>query len=278
MKSTNQVLGLPVMGIQEGKMVGEIVDIIASAKTKNVEQLLVSTEDSRLPLILNMSDVVSIGESFVLVKSVEMLSKIYRDAETIKIVEEGIYLLDLGTVMGSGDEKGKIVEVEFDEKSGAISKLILDDESVYGKDDIVCLTTKFAFFGDVPGLGFLTPVAETEAAAAPAQAVAAVPEVEVVAETVAAPVVETVVEAVVEPVVETVVEPVAEPVEEPVVEEPMDEALKESISYLMGKTLNDDVASDDGSFEIKKGTVLTKELIVEAYAQDVIPILTLNVD
>jgi len=44
----------------------------------------------------------------------------------------------------------------------------------------------------------------------------------------------------------------------------------DSISYLVGKTVTEDVVSRDGAFIIKTGTVLTQELVIEAEANDVL--------
>lgn len=50
-----------------------------------------------------------------------------------------------------------------------------------------------------------------------------------------------------------------------------------SMTYLLGKTVSSDIVGEGGSFTIKKGTVLTKELIVEAEAHDMLLMLTMNV-
>lgn len=53
---------------------------------------------------------------------------------------------------------------------------------------------------------------------------------------------------------------------------------KESLSYLMGKTTKDTIISEDGSFRIEAGTVLTAGLLKQAARfDDVLLTLTLNV-
>lgn len=53
------------------------------------------------------------------------------------------------------------------------------------------------------------------------------------------------------------------------------QALKE---FLINMTVNSDVASEDGSFVIKKGSELTAELIDQAEKQDMLLLLTMSVD
>ncbi len=50
-----------------------------------------------------------------------------------------------------------------------------------------------------------------------------------------------------------------------------------SVSYLVGKTLTADVTSDDETFTIQKGTVLTKELVMAAEENGVLLKLTMAV-
>jgi hypothetical protein len=50
-----------------------------------------------------------------------------------------------------------------------------------------------------------------------------------------------------------------------------------SVSFLTGKMVPNDIASEDGAFVIKRGTVLTKELIYEAEKNDMLVQLTMAV-
>ena len=52
---------------------------------------------------------------------------------------------------------------------------------------------------------------------------------------------------------------------------------EESIAYLVGKTVNADITSEDGEFFITKGTVLTEELIEEAAKHDALLRLTMGI-
>lgn len=52
---------------------------------------------------------------------------------------------------------------------------------------------------------------------------------------------------------------------------------KESYEFLTGKTLMSDVHSDDGSFMLPAGTILTEEILREAAARDMMLMLTLSV-
>ncbi|MDR2514966.1 MAG: hypothetical protein LBD02_07170 [Christensenellaceae bacterium] len=50
-----------------------------------------------------------------------------------------------------------------------------------------------------------------------------------------------------------------------------------SMNFLLGKTLTQDVASQDGGFRIARGTQLSRELILQAERHDLLPLLTLAV-
>ncbi len=61
-------------------------------------------------------------------------------------------------------------------------------------------------------------------------------------------------------------------------EEPEPEPeLDENVAFLVGKVVNSDVASGDGGFVIKAGTVLTAELVTEAEKRDMMLQLTMAV-
>lgn len=69
-----------------------------------------------------------------------------------------------------------------------------------------------------------------------------------------------------------------EPVEKVEQPRPEDAFEKESFGYLMGKTTKDAIASEDGSFRIEAGTVLTADILKQAARfDDVLLALTLNV-
>ena len=50
------------------------------------------------------------------------------------------------------------------------------------------------------------------------------------------------------------------------------------VELLVGATLVDDVASEDGSFTVAKDTVLTREIVDDAIAHDALLLLTLAAD
>ena len=50
-----------------------------------------------------------------------------------------------------------------------------------------------------------------------------------------------------------------------------------TIDYLMGKTVRSDLRSDDGGFTVSAGTVITRELILEAQRHDALLLLTMEV-
>jgi sporulation protein YlmC with PRC-barrel domain len=52
----------------------------------------------------------------------------------------------------------------------------------------------------------------------------------------------------------------------------------ESIAYLIGRTLIEDIASDNELFRAAKGTIITKELIREAQENDCLVQLTMNAE
>ena len=50
------------------------------------------------------------------------------------------------------------------------------------------------------------------------------------------------------------------------------------VDFLIGKTLNDDVANADDTFALPKGTEITREIALDAKKHDALLLLTMSVD
>ncbi|MBS6248250.1 MAG: hypothetical protein KH454_03315 [Eggerthella sp.] len=50
------------------------------------------------------------------------------------------------------------------------------------------------------------------------------------------------------------------------------------LDFLIGKTLNDDVANADDTFALPKGTEITREIALDAKKHDALLLLTMSVD
>ncbi len=120
MKSSSQVLGLPLMSVKEGQKVGSVQDIVVDAQNKKVEALVVRGSKNDYDFHqLKLIDVMGIGKDFVIMQSIENVKSI----ETGRV---GVPLLNVQCIAASGDVLGSVTEFEFDEKAGDIKAVKID--------------------------------------------------------------------------------------------------------------------------------------------------------
>lgn len=268
MKKSSEVLGLKVIGIKEGAEKGIAQDFMLDASSKLVKYLVIKTNNGYVFRVMLVSDVVSIGADYVTTSTMSNVKSLYESQELMEEVEKGFFILGATVLSSSGDIIGAVEDFYFDEKTGVLETIFLNDGSELPAASITTLADKIVFVenSDMPAAAPSTAAFEEPAAV----------EAELIEmETVAEPAVEAAVSEI--PEVAAQVEVVAEP--EPVAEEaPKRSALEEeSIAFLLGKTVMSEVLSDDGLFRVEEGTVLTEEIIEQAEQHDAILTLTLSV-
>jgi uncharacterized protein YrrD len=121
MKSSSQVTGLPLMGIKEGLEFGTVRDIVVDPQSKKVKSLILQGSQSGYDFReLKVSDVVGIGKDYVITQSIA-------NAVATGLTDAGMALLNVRCIAASGNVLGTIKDFVFDEKTGEISSVQLDN-------------------------------------------------------------------------------------------------------------------------------------------------------
>ncbi len=261
MKKSSEVLGLKVIGIQEGQENGIAQDFMIDTISKNIKYLILKSSSGYGFRVMNVTDVEAIGTDYIITSSVENAINIYESKEIMEEMEKGFFILGTTVLSSTGDIIGTVADFTFEEKTGEMDTIILNDGNTFNASNIATLAGKMVF------------IDQQRQHMQPQEQIAQQQEVAVAIE-----------EPVVEPEVileeQFVPEEVPVVVEEaPVVEETSERSAleQESIAFLLGKTVKSEVLSDDGMFRLEAGTELTEEIINLAEKHDAILTLTLSV-
>lgn len=293
MKKSQEIIGLPVFSVMDGKKIGQVKDLVLNPEEGKLDFILVSNgswySGAR---VLPYKAVMGIGLHAVTTESDSLMTNISETASAHSLLQRNIEIKGNKVLTNRGNLIGVVIEYEVDETDGKITKLeykTAQDESVievidanqvltYGLDVIVIKE-------EAVGSGPIGGQSSTEEMAQPAEDTEAV----IVAQVTAAPapasaaVIET---AVSEPVnVPPVtqpesVRPVVPPVPQPAVPSPVVEETAEAASatpgaggdgaaffkqrqrqFLLGKKLIQDIKDANGVLLIPEGTVVTERII-----------------
>ncbi|MCL6634340.1 MAG: PRC-barrel domain-containing protein [Peptococcaceae bacterium] len=258
MKSSQQILGLPVLSIEEGKKIGEVKHLVLNPQRGTLDYLLVEDGAWYLgPKALPFSAVQGIGEFALTIAGRSSLSGISELSGAVDLLEKDLRLPGLKVLSKKGRLVGSISEYFINEDTGEIAgcqlvpvngetpagiiprKLIL----TYGRDFLVVEEgVEDRLLEELPEAG---TAAEGRGGAAKSPAAA-----------------DTLPQS-------------------PAGEKQTGEALKhfeeEQRKYILGKKVAIRIVADNGEVVAEEGEVITDETIERARAADRYIQLTLNV-
>lgn len=286
METNQTILTREVVVIDSQKKLGSVKALRVDAAAMAVSHYIVNNESTGSFLVLPFENAIAVGDTFLTVQNRDDFLAA-NDADSNKVLQNGYVLLQEQVFSKTGNALGAVKGFEFDAAQGTVTQILLEDGSAFAADCFIFFSPDFVFVEDG------TPTAadiRLGANAEPAIEVAAVevaaeePVVEFVemtlpldeADAAAVPAPEE--QASVSPAEAEVVE-VIEP--EIIIAETVDEDSitdEEIMDFLIGTTLQADVTSDDGLFQLLKGTVLTRAMIMEASDHDAILLLTINAE
>lgn len=285
METNESILVRDVVGLDDRRVIGKMRELRVDCDSLAVSHYIVASATTTAPLVLPFDRALSVGDTFVTIQSRENFLPA-SSTEAQALIAGGFKLVGVEAYSRTGNKLGAIASYDFDPVYGAVTSVTLADGTVFGADTFVFFAPEFVFVDD----GAKT--------AAELRATGLVTD-EAVAEAVAEEIVE---EAVEEAVAEAAVEAAEEEAEaeEEAAEEAVEEAAADAeeateeaeeleapelsdedaqlVELLVGATLVDDVASKDGAFSQKKGTVLTRAMVYDAVAHDALLMLTLGAD
>lgn len=285
METNESILVRDVVGLDDRRVIGKMRELRVDCDSLAVSHYIVASATTTAPLVLPFDRALSVGDTFVTIQSRENFLPA-SSTEAQALIAGGFKLVGVEAYSRTGNKLGAIASYDFDPVYGAVTSVTLADGTVFGADTFVFFAPEFVFVDDgaktaaeLRATGLVTDEAVAEAVAE-----------EIVEEAVEEAVAEAAVEAA-EEEAEAAEEAAEEAVEEAAAdaEEATEEAEEleapelsdedaQLVELLVGATLVDDVASKDGAFSQKKGTVLTRAMVYDAVAHDALLMLTLGAD
>jgi len=144
MKLAGTIKKLPIFGINEGTHLAVITNLYVNRKSRKVEYLSVLNNAGDIfPGVISLADIKSIGKDFVIVQSENSIKRLYTNSDAFSALDECTSPNGLSVISLSGDSIGTISDFLFDESSGAVEKIILDNKQEIAKDSIITLSQQF---------------------------------------------------------------------------------------------------------------------------------------
>jgi len=151
MKKTQDIIGLPVFSVIDGRQVGQVKDLVINPEEGRIEYLLVSDGSWYVGArVLPFDKVMGIGEHAVTTESENNITSIAEVAKANDLLKRNVELKGNRLLTDRGDFIGKVTEYQLDENSGVITRLYfqrseeaaaeeLDAQQVltYGSDVVV---------------------------------------------------------------------------------------------------------------------------------------------
>ena len=309
MKTSAEILGLPVISITEGRELGMSKTLLIDAKNGAVAAITIEDDDwYRGVKLIPFESVIAVGADAITITNSENILTLEDAVDFENLLDENVRIIGTkaitkgGTIQGSvseiyiGDD-GKVVQCEISDPQGNfLDNISAEQISIFGKQVTVIDSGSVAATA-APAM----PAAETPAAPAfeAAPTFAEPPVAEPVAEAAPEPVPETpavpdmpAAEPVEEPAPESVVEPAAEtpaevPAPEPAAapeaaEDPAEKAAAKATEdrhrrFLLNKKASRRITTDTGVVIVEAGGDITEEVLQKAKLANKIIELSMNV-
>ncbi|MGS0744855.1 PRC-barrel domain-containing protein [Syntrophomonas erecta subsp. sporosyntropha] len=124
MKKTQEIIGLPVFAIMDGKKIGQVKDLVINPEEGKVDFILVSNGSWYVGArVLLYKAVIGIGEYAVTTESESMLTTINETNNANNLLERNIEIKGNQVLTNRGNLIGVISEYEIDEITGKIIRL-----------------------------------------------------------------------------------------------------------------------------------------------------------
>lgn len=169
-----------------------------------------------------------------------------------ELVSDANKLVGVEVYSRTGNTLGTVAAFDFDPIFGAIKSITLDNGSEFKSDVFLFFAPDFVFVDDGSKTAADLRQAEDSTSDAPAAAPASAPAAQAA--------------------------PAAQPAAPAANADGLSNEDALLLDFLIGKTLNDDVANADDTFALPKGTEITREIALDAKKHDALLLLTMSVD
>ena len=309
MKTSTEILGLPVISITEGRELGMSKTLLIDAKNGAVAAITIEDDDwYRGVKLIPFESVIAVGADAITITNSENILTLEDAVDFENLLDENVRIIGTkaitkaGTIQGSvseiyiGDD-GKVVQCEISDPQGNfLDNISAEQISIFGKQVTVIDSGSVAATASPAMPAAETPAAPAfeaaptfaeppvaepvaEAAPEPAPEMPAVPDMPA-----AEPMEEPAPESVAEPAAETPAEvPAPEPAAAPeAAEDPAEKAAAKATEdrhrrFLLNKKASRRITTDTGVVIVEAGGDITEEVLQKAKLANKIIELSMNV-
>lgn len=253
MKLVSVLSELPIVGIQEGKVIGITSKVFVSTETRRVKYLIFNViQHMNVPTAIDFESVRGLGNDYIVVMTA---NEIKPSSDKSIDLDSTVDLIGTSVLMDLGNKIGKVVDFEINEKTGEISKIILDTDDSFTAQQIISFSEHFIIVTDTPECYQVMDDKKQVVYASPGQCDVVSKEVDSVKE-------------------ETSVQDDDGDGDDdvPIV---LDQKI---LDVLTGQITVNKTISEDGKFSIGSGVTLTQKMIEDANRQGVLGDLVMNVE
>ncbi len=150
MRFGRQVLGLPVVDLNKGEEIGEVVDVIFNPELVELSGVIIESKQERY--FIPYQGIYSLGEDAVTIEKKEVITNFEFGQESLVDQERG-EIMDSKVITSTGEDLGMVKDIVWDDEGRLIGYqltdglvqdilegreiLVLDDNITYGKDAII---------------------------------------------------------------------------------------------------------------------------------------------
>ena len=299
MKTSAEILGLPVISITEGRELGMSKTLLIDAKNGAVAAITIEDDDwYRGVKLIPFESVIAVGADAITITNSENILTLEDAVDFENLLDENVRIIGTkaitkaGTIQGSvseiyvGDD-GKVVQCEISDPQGNfLDNISAEQISIFGKQVTVIDSGSVAATAPPAMPAAETPAAPAFEAAPPVEATPEpAPETPAVPDmSTAEPTEEPTPESVAEPAAETPAEaPAPEPAAAPeTAEDPAEKAAAKATEdrhrrFLLNKKASRRITTDTGVVIVEAGGDITEEVLQKAKLANKIIELSMNV-
>jgi len=124
MKKSQEIIGLPVFSIVDGKKLGQVEDLVINPEGGKVDFVLVRVGSGFTGVkVLPFPSVMGIGEDALTIESENQLGPINENADAFNLLQRNITVIGTRILSNQGNFIGVISEYAIDEQNGSFARL-----------------------------------------------------------------------------------------------------------------------------------------------------------
>lgn len=250
-QTNESILTRSIVGLDERKVLGKMSSLRVDYDTQAVSHYIVMNASTNNAIALPFENAIAVGDTFITVQSYGSFVDANSPASK-ELVSDSNKLVGVEVYSRTGNTLGTVTAFDFDPVFGAIKSITLDNGSEFKSDAFLFFAPDFVFVDDGSKSAADLRQAEDNTSDAPAAAPASTPA--------------------------TQPAPAAQPAAPAANADGLSNEDALLVDFLIGKTLNDDVANADDTFALPKGTEITREIALDAKKHDALLLLTMSVD